>query len=341
MRVTVVINRFVELRPRQTTALLAASLLRRGHTVALTEVAQFDSLEESNTKFVPAIALKQPTSLQESNEATAAVVQQVREGAGKCMAGEPQYTSQRLQPQDVILIRTNPGRDTQRKRMHDRFLQQATKLEAEGMHVVNSPQNLTRMANKVVLEQLDPRFRPRSVVSGNQNRIESFIRSLNRPCVLKPLVGSRGLGVVRLDPAERDLAEKIRQAVSRQAVIVQEFVSSSTPGDVRIVVLHGRVLELGGHVAAIERRPASGEFRANLHAGGTPHPATVTPTMREAAHHAAELLLANKIWLAGIDLVGDKIIEMNVFSTGGLFDAQRFTGQDFCAEIARWLEAFR
>ena len=120
-------------------------------------------------------------------------------------------------------------------------------------------------------------------------------------------------------------------------MVAQHFIAADHPGDRRVVVLDGKILEANGHIAGIERRPAENDFRGNLHAGGTAHPFTLTPTERAAAEHAAMLLRASGIRLAGVDLIGDQIIELNVFSTGGLYDANRFANIDFTEMIVQRL----
>ena len=112
-------------------------------------------------------------------------------------------------------------------------------------------------------------------------------------------------------------------------MVAQHFVHSEVPGDKRVVVVGGEILEQNGNVGGIHRRPAAGDFRANIHAGGTAHPLSLDEEERESVEHAARYLHQNGVWLAGIDLIGSKIIEFNVYSTGGLFDANQFSGLKF------------
>ena len=90
-------------------------------------------------------------------------------------------------------------------------------------------------------------------------------------------------------------------------------------------------------MAGIERRPAVDDFRANLHAGGSAHELTLSKRARSAAEYAARLLADHGIWLAGVDLIGDRIIEFNVFSTGGLYDSIQFSGVRFDDAIVEHL----
>ena len=326
MNVIVVINRLHELQPRQTTTLLVSALVNAGHQVFLTDLDAFADGVSCNIAElqIESIALHQDVTQRRHACHPARVVSATRQSNRR---------THRVAIADLLLIRTNPGRDLARQDGHAKFLHLAAAIAASGVRVVNSPLDLTRMADKASLLELSARYIPESLVSADAIAIERFIRAVNRTCVIKPLVGSRGRNVIRISPSEPQLRASIQQAVRTGATIVQEFVESESPGDTRVVCVGGQVLELNGHAAAIRRIPAAGDFRANLHVGGEAQPARLTPTMAAAANHAAQFLNDHGIWLAGIDLVVDKIIEMNVFSTGGLYDAQRFTGQDFCAEI--------
>src|SRR5690606_26602207 len=97
-------------------------------------------------------------------------------------------------------------------------------------------------------------------------------------------------------------------------------------GDLRVVVFKGSILECEGLPAAIRRRPKPGEFRSNLHHGGTAERAALSPAVRERAERCARMLHARGIALAGIDFVGDLIIELNIFATGGLKPARDLYG---------------
>ena len=198
-----------------------------------------------------------------------------------------------------------------------------------------------RFAAKSSLFSLAQRYRPIGLVTENLDEIADFAARRESGCIVKPVFGSRGQGVMKVPPTwAQSERQSVQQLLASGSVICQEFVDWHEPGDVRLVVLNGEPLQIDGRVAAIHRVPAEGDFRGNLHAGGTARPIIPTAGMLNAAKHAAGLLSSYGIALAGIDLVGDKIIEMNVFSTGGLFDAQRFYERDFVSAIVdSWLLA--
>ncbi len=320
MRVVVVINRFAELKARQTTAMLIAAFVARGEDVFVSEV---DSLAvrdgSAGLEFICETVRVSASSISSDLVANGLIVD----------ALEPVQ----LAKGDLLFLRTNPGRDPERIGVHERCLQLANIARTLGVCVLNRPDQLTRFSSKASLFELDPAFRPAGIVTSRIEDVLAFAGECEGPCVVKPLMGSRGRDVVKLTPHDADAVDAATKVMARSPVICQEFVHWDQPGDVRLVVLNGEPLTVDGSVAAIHRLPPAGEFRANLHTGGTAQPITPDEPMLAAATHAAQLLNQHGIWLAGIDLIGPKIIETNVFSTGGLFDAQRFYDRDFAARI--------
>lgn len=322
MNVFVFVNCVSEIGSRQTTALLIAAVVRAGHNVHVADVGSLSLTVSGSCKTVVTKALRVAADVLTSD------------AVAEFVSGETAASSIEVNPGDSILIRTNPGRDKKRATQHAAFLDICRVAETLGVKVINSPGYLEFFASKASLLQIDPVYIPASLLSSCVDKIAAFIR--DRPsengCVLKPTSGSRGEGVIRLNGAV-DLEAKIAEALTGGAVIVQEFVSQDVPGDKRVVVFDGKILKLGGHPAGIERRPATNDFRANLHAGGTAYPLTLSPSEEEAATVAAGILNDKGIRLAGVDLIGARIIEFNVFSTGGLFDCERFTQQSFVDAI--------
>ena len=234
-----------------------------------------------------------------------------------------------IRTDDIVLIRTNPGRDLQRSNLHRAFLHWCRIAVSCGIRVINHPEKLDFYASKAAVLSLPEAFRPAMLVSNDHDQIASFIKDLGCDCVIKPLTGSRGENVIRVHPSTSELKHLLSTVYTNQSVAVQQFVESDEPGDQRVVVLDGEVIRHGRHVAGIHRIPAKGDFRANLHAGGKAAPLQLTARQFDCVHHAARMLYNDGIRLAGIDLVGHKVIEFNVYSTGGMYDANRFAQTDF------------
>ncbi len=323
MRVFLFVNRVVELGSRQTTALLAAAFCRLDQRVVIADVGALSFATSGGSVSFAAVGIELPSDCRTSEQ----VAEYSAQGRSSAEF--------RLDATDLIMIRTNPGRDTQRHQIHQNFLHLLMLAANAGIQVVNSPGRLSFFASKASLAMLDGKYRPTMAVLTTVSDVISWVNEAPVECVVKPLMGSRGANVMRVHSRMPNLKAEIEKALTDQPVVVQHFVQAKHPGDRRIVVLDGDVLETAEGIAGIARHPGEKDFRANLHAGGTAHPVWLDENDRDAVQRAAVLLAENGIRLAGVDLIGDQIIEFNVFSTGGLFDANRFAKTDFAEIIAQ------
>lgn len=318
MRIFVVVNQVDEIGFRQTTALLIAALVRKNHEVWLANVDAFSvaALDGRTTAFSRAIEMQSSINCQSEQVESFA-----KSGAAS--------TIQQIESGDLVLIRTNPGRDIARTQIQESFLHLCVAAQAAGIRVVNSPENLRYFASKSSLVTVNAEFRPAMVVTSDLQQVIDFVDDAPADCVAKPLFGSRGENVIRISKSTNDIEATLESTFGSTTLVVQQFVDADHPGDKRVIVVGGEILEAGGHIAGIERHAASDDFRANLHAGGSAHQLTLSEGALAATQYAAKLLHENGIWLAGVDLIGDKIIEFNVFSTGGLYDSIEFSGIAF------------
>lgn len=318
MRIFIVVNQVSEIGFRQTTALLVAALVRDNHEVWLANVDAISvaALDGQSTVFARAIELPYFADCQS-------------EQVESFVKSEAANSLQPIEPGDLVMIRTNPGRDIARTQIHESFLHLCIAAKATGIRVVNSPEHLRYFASKSSLVSVDPKYRPAMVVSSDLPQIVDFINNAPDDCIAKPLFGSRGENVIRVSKSTDDLEAKLESTFGSTTLIVQHFVQADHAGDKRVIIVGGEILQVDGHIAGIERHPASDDFRANLHAGGSAHELTLSEEAIAATQYAAKLLHEHGVWLAGVDLIGDKIIEFNVFSTGGLYDSIKFSGVPF------------
>ncbi len=326
MNVFVFVNDATGIGPRQTTAMLIASLLNRGYQVMLAGVDGFEVRNGGFPCWISSTALTPGTGSSPPWTSETVALHCAQSTA------TPQPTACR--PGDLILIRTNPGRDNDRAAIHQSCLHFCELAQQFGVRVVNDPAHLERFASKASLALLPESLRPAMTVSSRPATIAQFVVDSRRPCVIKPLIGSRGESVIRVTPDD-DVIELAQEEFNGRPMVAQHFIDTSEPGDKRVLVLDGQILEdpASGTPAGIRRTPASGDFRANLHAGGQAVPLELSQRERTVVTEAASLLNQQGIWLAGIDLVAAQIIEFNVFSTGGLYYAQQFSGLDFAGQI--------
>ena len=177
-------------------------------------------------------------------------------------------------------------------------------------------------------------MRPATCVSQHPDEIRAFIESLEGPAVLKPLQGTRGGDVFFVSSArDPNLQQIIDVILRRSAVMAQARVPGAEEGDMRVVVLDGEILAIDGKEAAVRQVPAPGEIRSNIHAGGHPQPGRVDATVRRVVAAIGPKLVDDGLFLAGLDFIGGNIIEVNVFSTGGLRDAERYGGVNFSGAV--------
>jgi glutathione synthase len=120
--------------------------------------------------------------------------------------------------------------------------------------------------------------------------------------------------------------------------IAQEYLPAAQEGDVRLFVMNGRPLVHDGKYAAFRRVNKSGDARSNMHSGGQSQPAEVTDEMLRIVEIVRPKLVSDGMFLVGLDIVQDKLIEINVFSPGGLGSSSQFAGIDFADVVVQDLE---
>src|SRR5208337_4545639 len=147
-------------------------------------------------------------------------------------------------------------------------------------------------------------------------------RAAHGDIILKPLYGNGGAGVFRVKPDDENLGALLEMftQVYREPVIVQRYVPEVRKGDKRIILVDG---EFAG---AINRVPAAGEARSNLHVGGRPEATTLTPREKSICAAIGPTLRAQGMIFVGIDVIGDWLTEINVTSPTGIQEIARFDG---------------
>lgn len=321
MRIAFMVNDRRALGSAQTTTLLVGAALRRGHDVVVFGVADL-SLDENGRVRASACAA--------THQEPAALVHEL------AVSDHDRHT---LDDRDLCVVRTNPGRDEARRSQHLAALRMLERLDDRGVPIVNSPRGLVRALTKLSLLELPPELAPITLVTRDLETIERFVEE-HRRAVIKPLEGTRGRDVFVLDAAQASSnSRQIIDVVVRQGyAVVQEFVAGAEKGDVRVTVVDGAILELGGQPAAVARVPSRGDFRSNLHAGGSAAPASVTDDMRDAVVRIAPILAQEGLVHVGVDFVGNRILELNVFSPGGLHPCERLYARDFSDAVVESFE---
>jgi len=229
---------------------------------------------------------------------------------------------------DAVLVRKDPPFDRDYL-----FLTQQLTLVRDRVLVVNDPAGL-REANEKLFAFEFAEFMPSSLVTADPSAILEFVAEVGGRAVLKPLDGAGGSGVVVLstnDKNNRSLAD-VWTREGKQLALVQEYQEQVLVGDKRVLVLDGAVL------GAILRVPRPDDVRANIHAGGRVVPTELTPAEQRMVSAMAPKLRQHGLWFVGLDLIGERLIEVNVTSPTGIQELSRFSGRPIEEDVVAWIE---
>jgi glutathione synthase len=230
---------------------------------------------------------------------------------------------------DAVLIRKDPPFDSAYA-----HLTQQLDLVTDRTFVMNAPRGL-RDANEKLFTFHFAEHMPRSLVASDARQIQSFVEEVGGRAVLKPLDGAGGSGVVTLatgDKNSRALIDLITRE-GRELALVQEYLPAIEQGDKRVLVLDGEPL------GAILRIPQPDDFRANIHVGGEVHPTELTAEEDHLVRSVGDKLKSYGLWFVGLDLIGGKLIEVNVTSPTGIQQLAHFAGRPLEQDVMRWVEA--
>ena len=241
---------------------------------------------------------------------------------------------------DVLWLRSDPSLDattaTWRAEAGILFGREATK---RGCLVLNDPDGLGRAINKLFFQGFPEEARADTIITRDERDIKAFAAAHKNNIILKPLQGSGGQGVFKLDKESAGNLNQMVEAISRDGYIIcQAYIPAAKKGDIRFFLMNGVPLQIGGKYAALRRVAAKDDIRSNIHAGGKPEAVEIGKTELRVAEIIRPKLIADGMFLVGIDIVGDKILEVNVFSPGNLKSCSTLAGVDFSEAIIESIE---
>ena len=204
-----------------------------------------------------------------------------------------------------------------------------------GTLVVNDPFWVRNYPEKLLVLDF-PDLTPPTTIARDLDTIRAF-KAEHGDIILKPLYGNGGAGVFRLTESDRNLASlhELFTGFSREPLIAQKFLPDVSNGDKRVILVDGEP------VGAINRVPAEGETRSNMHVGGRPEKIGLTERDREICARIGPLLREKGQIFVGIDVIGDYLTEINVTSPTGIQELERFDGVNIAAKIWEAIEARR
>lgn len=241
---------------------------------------------------------------------------------------------------DVLMLRNDPSEDlVARPWAQCAGLIFGEVAAANGVLVLNDPGSLARATNKLYFQHYPSVIRPRTLITRNVDDIKTFFEEEQQRMILKPLQGSGGRNVFLVNDKNIGNLRQIIDAISRDGfVIAQEYLVEAKDGDIRLFVMNGEPLERDGHVAAFRRVNAKNDIRSNLKAGASPAAVRMTDDLLALVEVVKPKLIKDGMFLAGLDIVGDKLMEINVFSPGGLHFIADLEGTNFFATIIEAVE---
>ncbi len=227
-----------------------------------------------------------------------------------------------LATMDVVLMRQDPPFDMayitathMLEHIHPRTL------------VVNDPAHVRNAPEKLLVTHF-PDLMPPTLVTWDSDAIRAFRRE-HRDIVVKPLFGNGGAGVflMRHDDPNLGALLEMHFARTREPLMIQRYEKAVRQGDKRIILVDGVAM------GAINRVPAEGEARSNMHVGGRPEAARLTRRDQEICDRIGPILRERGLIFVGIDVIGDWLTEINVTSPTGLQEVARFDQVDLAAAI--------
>ena len=201
--------------------------------------------------------------------------------------------------------------------------------------VVNDPTWVRNYPEKLLVLDF-PDLTPPTMIARDLATLKDF-RARHGDVILKPLYGNGGAGVFKLRQDDSNLASlhEMLTGINREPLIMQKFLPDASKGDKRVILVDGEP------VGAINRVPAAGETRSNMHVGGRPEKVELTARDLEICAAIGPLLREKGQIFVGIDVIGDWLTEINVTSPTGLQELERFDGTNVTAKIWEAIEARR
>ncbi|HEY3670214.1 MAG TPA: glutathione synthase, partial [Acidimicrobiia bacterium] len=301
MKIGFVINSIATEKPEYTTVRLALSASKKGHDTWMMGVDDFSHRADGT------VAAHARAASKKHRSSPTAFLDSIQDHAhgGEDIA---------IADLDVLVMRNDPADDlVERPWAVASGVLFAQLSVAAGTLVVNDPASLANALNKTYFQHFPEVVRPRTLISRDPDDISAFVKEMDGGAVLKPLQGSGGASVFFVSDSESPNLNQMIEAVGRDGYIVaQENLAEAEHGDVRLFLMNGDPLIAGGKHAAFRRVNATTDPRSNMRVGGEAQAVKVTDAMLEVAEAVRPKLLADGMFFVGLDIVGDKLMEVNV-----------------------------
>lgn len=230
---------------------------------------------------------------------------------------------------DAILLRKDPPFDLDY--LHHLYL---LELMSDQVYMMNHPRGILQSNEKLWALRF-PDLGPPTLVSADFKTLTEFIRAQPEGAVIKPINSSGGRGIFYLRNTEAENFKVIIETATdnfRHHVIAQRYLPEIRRGDKRVILLGNEIL------GSFIRKPAKGEHRANLHAGGSAHPCAPQATDRRIVAALLPSLPALGLDFVGLDVIGNFLTEVNITSPMGLAEINDLTGRHTETKVIDFIE---
>ena len=233
-------------------------------------------------------------------------------------------------PSDLVMMRKDPPVDAN-------YLTATLILDrakSQGARVVNDPQALRDFNEKLAIAYFG-QWMPPTLVSTSHEKIKHFL-SVHKKIVIKPLDGMGGRGIFMMQDGEANtnaILDTLTEGQRRWAM-AQAYLPEITDGDKRVLVVHGQIVPY-----MLARIPGESDFRGNLAQGGRGEGRPVSDVERAIVEAVAPTLMARGILFAGLDVIGDRLTEVNVTSPTCVRELDQQFGLNIAGQLFDGLEA--
>ncbi len=327
MKIAFFVNDIDSEKPVFTTTRLAMEASNRGHEVWLIDARDF-TYEANET--VSASARGAPRRKYRSPDTYLSAVKGERGVVKRISVDEL----------DVLMLRNDPSREGENRAWaRAAGINFGNVAMRNGVIVLNDPNGLAGALDKIFIQFLPESVRPRTLITRDRAEIKVFVQEMGGKAVLKALRGTGSRSVFVVTPENRANLNQMIEAISRDGyIIAQEFVAGAETGSTRLFVMNGELLRHRGKAAAFRWVRTGDDMRANVHISGTTEATTLTDAHQHIAEALRPWLVQEGMFLAGLHIADDKLIDIDVFSPGGLGVAQGFAKVNFAEAVIDALE---
>jgi glutathione synthase len=240
---------------------------------------------------------------------------------------------------DVVFLRYNPARETA-GRVGAPLIDFAWRLRLGGTLVVNDPEGLRRAGSRMYLGDFPADIRVKTLVSRSPRQLKDWVRNLRGPAVLKPLQPRGGEHVFLVKRRQVSNLNQIITTVTKHGyAIAQEYVPEIEKGEKRLLLLGAEPIRAGKRVAIYRRHAVIGNPETTAsETSATRSRCEFGPAEARICDLIRPKLLADGLYFVGVDIVGEKILELNVFTPGGIHSIRELYDLDVADIVIRDLD---